>query len=486
MLLWLSTATLTGSVIMGLELAAFRLYAPYFGYSIYVWGSLIAVVMLALSVGYAAGGWLADRSRTDTPLYVVILASAFYQLVIVFTVRGLLRALWQWGEFSGTVTATLVIFAPPMTALAVTSPYVVRLLARAGHVGTMAGRVYAVSTLGSIAGIFATSFYLVPRLGTHRTLQLLCLVSALVGTAGLVGRRRAAVAAVAPLAALAFVPTPPLPEGVVWRSESAYNFVWVVKREGLMWLVLNDARFFQTIRREDAPLTGYYHDDFALGPLLAPSRRLLVLGMGAGGSIAATRAVAPDIEVDAVEIDPEVVEVGRRFFNLRPGEGNLRVHVADARPWLARERKLFDIVHVDLYHGGPYVPFYLATEEFYQLVRDRMESDSVLMMNIYDVSPHRELLHATIATLRRVFDSVFVQSREDGNHITLGFRRAVSLGDVRARLESTEAPEKIRELARRAAEQLGELAPPPDTLIFTDDRAPVEEMTRRMLAWKKR
>lgn len=485
-LLWLLTATATGAVIMGLELAAFRLYAPFFGYSIYVWGSLIAVVMLALSAGYAVGGWLADRSRTDTPLYLVILASAFYQLVIVFTFRGLLRALWQWGEFSGTVTATLIIFAPPMAALAVTSPYVVRLLARAGQVGTTAGRVYAVSTLGSIAGIFATSFYVVPRFGTHRTLQLLCLASAFAGIAGLVGRRRGAVAAVAPLGALAFVPASPLPEGVVWRSESAYNFVWVVKRDNLTWLVLNDARFFQTIRREDAPWTGYYHDEFVLGPLLAPARRLLVLGMGAGGSIAATRGVAPEIEVDAVEIDPEVVEVGRRFFNLRPGEDDLRIHVADARPWLAREHSQFDIVHVDLYHGGPYVPFYLATQEFYQLVRDRMHRDAVLMMNIYDVSPHRELLHATGATLRRVFDSVFVLSREDGNHITLAFPRAISIASIRSQLAAAMGPEQIRGLARRAAEHLAELNPPAGTLVFTDDRAPVEEMTRQMLLWKKR
>src|ERR1051326_6570487 len=107
---WLLTATLTGAVIMGLELVAFRLYAPYFGYSIYVWGSMISVVMLALSMGYVLGGWVADRSRTDAALYTTILVSGFYQLAILFLYRPILRSLWQSGELAGTTVATLLIF----------------------------------------------------------------------------------------------------------------------------------------------------------------------------------------------------------------------------------------------------------------------------------------------------------------------------------------------------------------------------------------
>ena len=118
--LWLVTAILTGGIIMGLELVAFRLYAPYFGYSIYVWGSMISVVMVALSAGYVFGGWVADRSRTDVALYSIILLSGAYQLVILFVYRTILRGLWQSGEFAGTTLATLLIFVVPMTTLAAT------------------------------------------------------------------------------------------------------------------------------------------------------------------------------------------------------------------------------------------------------------------------------------------------------------------------------------------------------------------------------
>jgi spermidine synthase len=480
-ILWLGTATLAGAIIMSLELAAFRLYAPYFGYSIYVWGSMISVVMVALAVGYALGGWLADRSHSETVLYVIILASGLYQLVIVFTVRSILVWLWQSGDFVATVTATLIIFVPPVTGLAATSPFVIRLLARAGHVGSTAGSVYALSTVGSIAGILATSFYLVPRFGTRMTLEILCALSALVGALGLVARKRIALLCLLPFGALFFVPKPAFAPHVVWTTESAYNWIAVLRQGNLRWLTLNDPRYFETMQKEGTVWSGYYHDDFALGPLLVPTRRLLVLGMGGGASIASTSAVAPDVEIDAVEIDPKVVEAAARFFGLRTDRRNLRIHVADARPWLARQKQSYELVHVDVYQGGSCVPFYLITVEFFHLIRSRMSDDSLLIMNVYDISKSRELLLAAGATLKQVFPSVAVLSRPEGNHILFAFAQERSAASIRAQLEQVEGTGPLQDLARHAAATITDFVPPPGTSVFTDDRAPVEEMTRRML-----
>ena len=99
--LWIGTATLTGAIVMAMELTAFRLYAPYFGNSIYVWGSMISVVMLALSAGYSLGGWIADRKPTDVVLFLIILGSGVYQLAIVFVQRSVMLKLWQMGDFAG-------------------------------------------------------------------------------------------------------------------------------------------------------------------------------------------------------------------------------------------------------------------------------------------------------------------------------------------------------------------------------------------------
>jgi len=356
----LFVAAISGAVGMSLEVVAFRLYAPYFGYSIYVWGSMISVVMLALALGYSFGGRLADRSTTIHPLSWVTLASAAYQLVIVFAGRAILAATSGWGDFRGTFAATLIIFAPPMAALACAGPFVIRLRSRKEGVGTTAGVVYSVSTAGSMLGTLGASFVLLPSFGTHATLEILCFLTAIAGVVGIVPGRPQNVTALIPFALLLAAPQPSWSGDTVWTAESGYNLVRVARKGGRMMLMLNTPDSVHTVRSESSQWTGFYYDDFALGPLLAPSRNVLVLGMGGGGSIHAPRVTAPDANIDAVEIDSKVVEAAERFFDIRSGP-NLRIHVADARPWLARSNTRYDLVHVDLYHGGPYIPFYLAT-----------------------------------------------------------------------------------------------------------------------------
>jgi predicted membrane-bound spermidine synthase len=479
--LWLATAAASGALIMALEILSFRLYAPYLGNSIYVWGTMISVVMLALAAGYAVGGWVADRSHTDLPLYGFIFLSALYQLAICLVGRFVLAWVARFGEFGGAALATLVIFVLPMTTLAAVSPFVVRLLARGGHVGQTAGVVYALSTVGSIAGVLATTFVLVPRVGSQATLRILCATSALVAVVGLARRRRLALLGLLPFATLLFLPEARWPANTVAVSESAYNLVRVVRSGPRVVLLLNAEGSVHTIRNEAFGWAGSYHDDFALGPLLVEGRRLLVLGMGGGGSIISTRAVAPDIETDAVEIDREVVEAARRFFGLAPDPRRLRVHVADARPWLSRHRGMHELIHVDLYHGGPYVPFYLVTVEFFELVRARMAAEGVLLMNVFDAGPGRELLLSIGATLRCVFPTVALLSRETGSHLLLAFAERRSIDGVRERLRSVEGSAVVRQLAQRAARALVEFEPPPGVPIFTDDHAPVEELTRSMM-----
>ena len=479
--MWIATATLAGAVVMAMELAAFRLYAPYFGNSIYVWGSLISVVMVALSAGYALGGWTADRWPTDAVLYFIILAAGIYQLVIVFVMRAVLLKLWLWGEFAGPVSATLIIFGPPMAGLAMCSPFVIRLLARAGHVGITVGKVFALSTVGSIAGVLGTSFYLVPHFGTRATLEVLCAASLVIGAGGLMMRRKAAVALVVPAGLLFFARGPKPPATLIYSGESAYNRIRVDDYKGLRMLLLNDPRYFQTLEKLGSQSSGFYLDDFALGPLIVPAKNLLVLGMGAGGSIQASWAVAPELQVDAVEIDPAVVRVGHEFFGLPKNDARLRVHIADARPWLAAHAEKRDIVHVDLFQGGPYVPFYLTTVEFFRLVKSRLAEGGVLMVNVYDASARRELLNAMGATLKAVFPTVEVDSTGKGNHIVFAFAQKKMREEVVEKLRAASGPDWVQKLAAKAAKEIAEFEPPANATIFMDDKAPIEEMTRQML-----
>ena len=164
------TSFLCGGVIMMLEILGFRLLPPYFGYSIYVWASLLGVVMVALSVGYYAGGFLADRRPHPRMPYLMITIAAAYNLLLLFSYPAILRFSMRLEPVAGSLLATLLLFGIPMTTLSTVSPFLIRLLAAHGSVGTVAGRIYAVSTIGSIAGTFLTSFYLIPTIGTRASL----------------------------------------------------------------------------------------------------------------------------------------------------------------------------------------------------------------------------------------------------------------------------------------------------------------------------
>ena len=476
---WLITAIVAGAILMALEMAAFRLYAPYFGASIYVSGTTIGIVMGALAAGYAIGGRLADGRRAGSLLFELILSGASWQLLMLFTMRFVLNALAEWSDVAGVTLATLIIFAPPMIALAAAGPILVRLCADHARVGWAAGSVYALSTTGGIAGILVTIFGLLPTVGTETTLRLICGCSFVLGGSGFMqvkgGARILTVAlAVVPLPSLLFVPGFGWSDGSVWTTESAYNLVRVV-RFGSQWMLqLNQPAGIQTVREEGSVWTGYYYDQFALGPLLVPLAappRVLILGMGAGASIHTLRATAPDATIDAVEIDPKVVEAAIRWFHIDASDARLHIHTADARRWLLRNPDRYDVVQLDVYQGGPHIPFYLVTEECFRLVRGHMNDDGVLMMNVFDDSGSRQLLFAAAATLQRVFPSVMVESR-GANSILFAFTRERSPQDIRRRLESRELPAALRGVT------IDRIVPPAGARVLTDDLAPVEQLTR--------
>jgi spermidine synthase len=422
-----------------------------------------------------------------------LLICAAYQLLVLLTSGKLLTALADMGEAEGAGLATILIFGVPTMALAAVGPFVVRLLAWTGRIGSAAGAVSAVSTIGSILGIFATTYYLVPAFGAQATLRSACAATAALGIAGLLarGRRARAAIAVAVFAAGLTAPAAPLwlftrmPEGqIVWTDESPYNLVRVVRLRRFHLLTLNDDRASQSMHHDYGSWTGGYHDMFALGPLVAPARRLVVLGLGAGSSVIATRLTAPEVDVDAVEIDPKVVEAGTRFFGLDPRDPRLRVHIADARRWLAHDRGVYDIAHVDLYQGGPYIPFYLNTMEFFRQIREHLAPDGLLMENVFDPGAGQELMNTTASTLARVFPSVFVLSDGRGSHMLFAFAARQTLEALRQKFASAAgrvAGPGVK-LLERASAAITQYDAAPAAAAFTDDHAPIEAMTRRAFA----
>jgi len=184
--------SVTGAVIMALEILSSRILAPEFGNSVFVWGSIISVFLAALSIGYYLGGRFADRNPEITTLARLISLAALFQAGLIVVGGPITSAIGSLthGSPAGTLLATTILFGPPSILLATVSPFVVRLAARdLSELGNTAGRLYAVSTAGSLVGTLLCTFVLIPHLEVRQILSLLLLATALVAILGLFGRR---------------------------------------------------------------------------------------------------------------------------------------------------------------------------------------------------------------------------------------------------------------------------------------------------------
>jgi spermidine synthase len=472
-----------GTGTLAMEIAAARLLAPYFGASTIVWANVIGLTLASLSVGYWLGGRLADRRPDPRLLGGLVLGAGVLVATIPFvsqpfldlTARGLDRV--SAGAVVGSFLSTLLLFAPPIVVLGMVSPFAIRLAVDdVSSAGAIAGRLYALSTVGSLLGTFLSALVTIPLVGTQRTLLGSAAVLAL--TASLLLRRRWLLLAAA-IALLLLVPpgavkaTP----GLLHEEESTYQFVQVVERDGARRLYLNEGVAVHSLWRPDTVLTGGVWDTFLVPPRLLgrPAQRLAILG-SAGGTVGRAFGVFyPEVEIDGVEIDAAVSRAGERWLGLADNP-RVTTHEADARPFLRSADGGYDLIYADAYHQ-PYVPFYLATREFFELVRDRLAPGGIVALNVATVPGDTALPDAVGGTLASVFPQVLRWQALRFNQLVVGFTEPVAEEELARRLRGGDprlAP--LFRLFRDGAEPVAPAGRP-----WTDDRAPVEWITDRMI-----
>jgi len=495
-----------GAGSLGAEMAAARLLAPYFGDSTLIWANTIGIVLVALSVGHWLGGRFADRHPDESRLRILVLGSAALLSLVPLVagpfldlaVRGLDSI--DAGAFVGSLIGMLGLIAIPLVLIGAVSPWALRLaVPDVAHAGSVAGRLSAIGTAGSLVGTFLSSLLLIPFVGTQRTFLLLALGMALVAAIGLPRRALLAPLAIAALLALPPGVTKPAADGdrVLEEAETLYQYARVVEHRtedgdgGLpagveRRLELNEGQAIHSVWRADTHLTGNYWDAYQVLPFAVagsggpdgpiPPRRVAMLG-NAGGTVGrALLHYFPGIaRVDGVEIDAKVSELGRRWFAM-PDGGRMRVHAKDARPFLreATDRGRdpagrYDLIGIDAYRQ-PYIPFYLTTAEFFALVRDRLTPRGAAIVNVGHPERNHDLERVLAATLRTAFPTVLSYRMTATNTLLLATRADASA----ARLAATAPalPEELRPVARRAVEWLTDA--PRGGRVYRDDKAPVE------------
>jgi spermidine synthase len=470
----------TGS--LGAEIAAVRLLAPYFGASTIVWANTIGIVLVALSVGYWLGGRLADRHPHMRGLCLLALTAAGLLALVPFAADPLLDLAVQAldeisaGAFLGSLLGVLVLVAVPVMLLGAVSPYAIRLsVSSVEEAGTVAGRLYALSTAGSLLGTLVSALLFIPLVGTRRTFLMFALAISLVAVAGLRPVRRWALAPAA-IAALIALPVGTLKahtDGgrVIYETETEYQYARVIeKKDGSRSLELNEGQAQHSVYDPDSVLTGDVWDGHLVLPFTArarPPRRVAILGNAAGTTARAYERFFPATRVDGVEIDAELSEIGRRFFDM----SNPRLHLyhEDARPFLRRIDAAYDAISVDAYRQ-PYIPFYLTTVEFFELARERLRPGGVLIVNAGHPRGQDDLEKVLAATIAEVFPEVLRDPIEPTNTLIVASRSPLSAERLRAALPTL--PGGLRATGLAAARRVE--PPLPGGEVYTDDRAPVE------------
>jgi len=481
-----------GAVLMALEIAGGRLLSADYGGTVYAWGSIIAVILCGLSVGYYFGGSLSDKNPSRSLLALVIAAAALLVAAIPFAYRQSVPLFSGISSVFAPLAAVMLFFLLPSVLLGMVSPFAIKLRAKSlGGIGGTAGNLYAVSTLGSVLGTFLTTFVLVLWLplsaiffGLSACLFLVALllwakkpVGPIVALAAIVAiilffaagigigfaGQNAAQVEYGNAAVFGENRAPnPLPQGEAnFSAESLYGRVEVRdESNGVRGLYIDGGVMGEMLVADkfaSVPAWEYF-DFFEELALFAGAGEVLKLGVGAG--IVPTRlSEKHGMGVDAVDINDKVLDAAQEYFGLSPGK-NLRLFNEDARVFVKRAEKKYGLIIMDAfkYNRGTYsIPPHLTTQEFFREAKERLVENGVFAMMVVKKG---SFLDSEYATLKSVFENVYVFNC--GVYVLAASDSRIDFGQMPA-VQGCAADNGIGRGAQ----------------VYTDDFAPVNELGGR-------
>ena len=478
----LSTVFGTGAAVMVVEILGTRVIGPVFGVSLFVWAALLAVTLGSLAIGYYAGGVLIDRSPRARLLGTIVTVSGCLLGLVPALSHAVLGACQNLGPRWGPLVSATFLFAPCLIVLGMVGPVTARLatddVRATGH---RVGGIYAISTAGSLIGTLATAFGLVPAFDTRHILLGTAAFLVVIGAVLLArhGRRAAILAVLIPILGVA-APRPELPAGISVsdRAQSLYGLVEVVEdaNRGVRFLRADHSVIGAQFTRDGSPGFAFIHQLEALRFLRPGAKTLLEIGLGIGSLPMAVRPYG--VTADVVEIDPAVVSFAEKHFGFATaGE----VHVEDARTFVGRTERRYDLIVHDTFTGGS-TPEHLMSLEVIRRLHEILEPGGVLAVNFagYQRGPNAAASWAVARTLRAVFPMVRIfrdsdpKERPDevSNMIFFASDAAMEFTiPAGARFESDTCESTLRSL--EGWEVLREV---PDGPIVTDEHNPLTRL----------
>lgn len=493
----------SGMTTLAVELTASRLLGSVFGTSNLVWASIIGLILIYLTVGYFIGGRIADQNPYPEKFFSIMMWGAFTSGLVPLVSRPVLRFAaqafdeLQMGVLFGSFFAVLILFIAPVTLLGTISPFAIRLaITQPVEAGKISGRIYAISTLGSFIGTFLPVLVFIPLIGTTFTFLLFStylMIVSLVGVGLNSGWRNVLNWVWMPivLAVMAFLWGKggiKYTSGQIYETESGYNYIEVLERDGYITLRLNEGQGVHSIYHpEDLDYNGPWLQ-FIAAPFFNPPpyqpeevKRIAIVGLAAGTIARQASEVYGPIPIDGFEIDPTIIRVGQEFFEMTMP--NLNAIPQDGRWGLSESEETYTIIGIDAYRP-PYIPWHLTTQEFFELTRQHLAEDGVLAMNVGQAPNDRSLIDALVTTLKTVYPSVHVMDIPNTfNSMVYATVQPTTFENLVANLNALLLRGNVHPLLLQSINRavLFQQPEPEPTIVFTDDRAPVEWIINKMV-----
>jgi spermidine synthase len=482
------TVFVCGAVLLGLEIVGSRVLAPYFGSSIFVWGSLISTFLAGLTIGYYMGGFLADR-RPRLPAMAGLILIAGVLVVILPVVHPMVNrfiASVDFGPRLNPLLATLCLFFLPSVFMGTVSPYAIKLAASSlATIGNTAGLIYAISTAGSIVGALLTAFYLIQMIGVRSilyslgiTLIVLALLLIIVNRATL-GRLSKQAMAWGMVGILCFSLPALAASNILYEKDSLYHHIIVSEVDGLRTLRFDRLRQSALDVKDPDRMVFHYTQYLHLAMAFHDNpQRALFIGLGGGSAPRRFHGDYPALFIDVAELDPEVVSVAKRYFMFQESD-RMKVQAVDGRLFLQKTPHRYDVIVLDAYYADA-IPFHLTTREFLAELKAKLTPTGIVVSNIIGSvrGVDSKLFRSILKTLETEFAQTYVFPVEEVSNIiviaTQGKER-FSKQEVIRRARRLEDERKVRfPLEQYAHTYVLERIPQDDVPVLTDDYAPVD------------
>ena len=488
-----ATAFFSGMSVMAVEMGASRLLTPYFSSSQVIWTVIIGIIMIAMAIGNVWGGRAADKNPDPGNLYRRILLAAVWIAVIPlvgrYVILGVTYVVVRFisGNYLVCFGACLVLFVFPLMLLGTVTPSLIKYAT--GNLtdnGKTVGTIEACGTVGSILGTFLPTFITIPNFGTAVTFYIFAAILALLAFLYFLSAGKGAVKggiAAGVIIALLFVPFDYSfafwEKDLVYEGESIYNYLRVREDPESVILSTNVLEGVQSIYKKSGGLTGMYYDYALAAPLMIDTGNeephLLILGMGTGTYAKQCRSYFPEIVSEGVEIDQKIVDLSRKYFDLPE---DIPVEVGDGRAYL-RNAGTYDVIMVDAYQDIT-IPFQMASVEFFTLVRAHLKDGGVMVVNMNMRGTREGNINQYLAdTISAVFPEVYTADVAHNTNRELFASCNPEMLAVLARNLEKIGDGELRGMLLRVSEGLTRYEP--GSCVMTDDRAPVELLSMRVI-----